>query len=72
MKIARHWDELFRCAGAAATRAGGFAKSRVLTFDEFAAPDMEFEDERGKPVEPAILVDVRQGGRTGARAGCDL
>jgi len=47
----------------------GFAKSRVLTFDEFGGADMEFEDERGKPVEPAILVTSVKEGRTGARAG---
>jgi len=43
-------------------------QSRVLTFDEFGGADMEFEDERASRLN-LRSGDVRQGGRTGARAG---
>jgi hypothetical protein len=46
----------------------GFAKSRALAFDEFGA-DMEFEDERGGPVEPLIFVSGVKEDGPGARAG---
>ncbi|HLQ91966.1 MAG TPA: PDZ domain-containing protein [Xanthobacteraceae bacterium] len=48
---------------------GGFAKSRVLAFDEFGGADMEFQDEGGNPVEPLILVTAVKDGGPGARAG---
>jgi hypothetical protein len=48
---------------------GGFAKSRVLAFDEFGGADMVFEDEHGNPVGPAIVVTAVKEGRPGARAG---
>jgi YD repeat-containing protein len=48
---------------------GGFAKSKVLAYDEFGGADMVFEDEHGAPVEPAILVKGVKEGGAGARAG---
>jgi hypothetical protein len=47
----------------------GFARSRVLAFDEFGGADMEFEDERGRAVSPAILVISVTEDKAGARAG---
>jgi S1-C subfamily serine protease len=61
--------EYFDAQGRPEQGPAGFAKSRVIAFDDFGGADMEFEDEQGRPVEPAILVtDVKDGG-PGARAG---
>ncbi len=61
--------EYFDARGRPEQGPGGFAKFRVLAFDDFGGADMEFEDEQGRPVEPAILVKGVKVGGPGARAG---
>jgi hypothetical protein len=61
--------EYFDAQGRPERGPGGFAKSTVQAFDEFGGADMVFEDERGSPVEPAILVTAVTDGGRGAGAG---
>jgi PDZ domain len=76
VRLRRNYDEsrrvvlveYFDAQGQPELGPGGFAKSRVVAFDEFGA-DMEFEDERGGPVEPHIFVSGVKEGGPGARAG---
>jgi hypothetical protein len=76
VRLRRNYDEsrrvvlveYFDAQGQPELGPAGFARSRVLAFDEFGA-DMEFEDERGGPVEPLILVSGVKEGGPGARAG---
>ena len=48
--------EFFDAHGQPESGPAGFARSRVLAFNDFGGADMEFQDERGNPVLPAILV----------------
>ena len=77
VRMAREFDErqriikveYFDGQGRPELGPDGYAKSRVLAFDDFGGADTEFEDERGKPVELGIRVRGVKDGGPGARAG---